>query len=219
MCERLGWTFEEMTSASFNPIEKIIPQRFQSQIRENIAKRLRGEGISPYEISIKARDGSEIPVIVKAQAILYGGKLADEVIHIDITERKQAEEELKKYHNHLEELVENRTHELLKSTEQLNQAKERLSNLSEQLRNLAAHLQSLREEERILISHEIHDELGHKLTGMKFDLMFLLNTMSGSEEEKQLVSEKIHSMFNLIEPTHKQSTALFYKVLQALYLK
>ena len=92
MCKRLGWTFEEMTSASFNPIEKIIPQRLQSQIRENIAKRLKEESIDPYEISIKARDGSEIPVIVKAKAILYRGKLADEVIHIDITERKKAEE-------------------------------------------------------------------------------------------------------------------------------
>ena len=102
MCERLGWTFEEMTSASFSPIEKIIPQRLQSQIRENIAKRLRGENIPPYEISIKARDGSEIPVIVKAQAILYRGKLADEVIHTDITERKRAEEALRESQQLLE---------------------------------------------------------------------------------------------------------------------
>ncbi len=36
--------------------------------------------------------------------------------------RKKAEEELKSYHDHLEELVENRTYELLKSTEQLNKA-------------------------------------------------------------------------------------------------
>lgn len=117
----------------------------------------------------------------------------------DITEHKRMEEELKRHHDHLEELVENRTHELLKSTEQLNKAKKRLSSLTEQLRNLTAHLQSLREEERIIISHEIHDELGHKLTGMKFDLLFLLNTMSGSNKEKRLVSEKIYSMFNLID--------------------
>ena len=94
MCEKLGWTFQEMTSPSFNPVEKIIPQRFQSLVKENIAKRLRGENIPQYEISIKTRDGSEIPVIVNAQAILYHGKPADEVIHTDITECKQAEQKL-----------------------------------------------------------------------------------------------------------------------------
>jgi PAS domain S-box-containing protein len=95
MCEKLGWTFQEMTYPSFNPVEKIIPQRFQSLVKENIAKRLRGENISPYEVSIKTRDGSEIPVMVMAQRILYHGKPADEVIHIDITERKLAEEALR----------------------------------------------------------------------------------------------------------------------------
>jgi PAS domain S-box-containing protein len=94
MCEKLGWTFQEMTSPSFNPVEKIIPQRFQSLVKENITKRLRRENISPYEVSMKTRDGSEIPVMVMAQRILYYGKPADEVIHIDITERRKAEQKL-----------------------------------------------------------------------------------------------------------------------------
>jgi PAS domain S-box-containing protein len=105
MCERLGWTFQEMTSPSFNPIEKIISQKFQSLIKENIAKRLRRENISPYEVSIKTRNGSEIPVMVKAQRILYRGKPADEVIHIDITERKKAEQKLLDYQGQLRSLT------------------------------------------------------------------------------------------------------------------
>jgi len=40
----------------------------------------------------------------------------------------------------------------------------------EQLRELAARLESLREEERMRISREIHDDLGQKLTGLKMDL-------------------------------------------------
>jgi PAS domain S-box-containing protein len=105
MCERSGWTFQEMTSPSFNPIEKIISQKFQSLIKENIAKRLRRENISPYEVSIKTRNGSEIPVMVKAQRILYRGKPADEVIHIDITERKKAEQKLLDYQGQLRSLT------------------------------------------------------------------------------------------------------------------
>jgi signal transduction histidine kinase len=49
-------------------------------------------------------------------------------------------------------------------------SEQRLRASEENLRALAAHLQSVREEERIHIAREIHDELGQALTGMKFDL-------------------------------------------------
>jgi signal transduction histidine kinase len=47
---------------------------------------------------------------------------------------------------------------------------QRLRTSEENLRNLAKHLQSVREDERISIAREIHDELGQALTGLKFDL-------------------------------------------------
>lgn len=43
----------------------------------------------------------------------------------------------------------------------------------EQLRALAAHVESVREEERVRIAREIHDELGQALTCMSMDLAFL----------------------------------------------
>ena len=112
MCERLGWTFEEMTSPSFNPIEKTVSQKFQALVKESIAKMLGGASLPPFEINLKTRDGLELPVMVKAFGIVYNGKPADEVILIDITERKKMEEELERYTEHLEELVEERTKKL-----------------------------------------------------------------------------------------------------------
>ncbi|HUP98327.1 MAG TPA: response regulator [Usitatibacter sp.] len=47
---------------------------------------------------------------------------------------------------------------------------QRLRSSEEKLRALASHLQSVREEERIHIAREIHDELGQALTGLKFDI-------------------------------------------------
>ena len=52
-------------------------------------------------------------------------------------------------------------------------SEQRLRASEEQLRALAAHLQSVREEERIHIAREIHDELGQALTGLKFDIATL----------------------------------------------
>lgn len=43
----------------------------------------------------------------------------------------------------------------------------------EQLRALAAHVESVREQERVRIAREIHDELGQSLTCMGMDLAFL----------------------------------------------
>ncbi len=95
-CKRTGWTFEELTSPSFNFIEKVVSKKFQDLVKANIAKRLRGEAIPPYEIEMLARDGSKIPVIIHAQNILFQGKPADEVILIDITGRKHMEERMAK---------------------------------------------------------------------------------------------------------------------------
>jgi signal transduction histidine kinase len=47
---------------------------------------------------------------------------------------------------------------------------QRLRTSDENLRALATHLQSVREEERIHIAREIHDELGQALTGLKFEM-------------------------------------------------
>lgn len=93
MCERLGWTAEEMTAPSFNPIEKLVPQRFQTLAKETADRRLRGERIPPSEFNVITRNGSEIPTMDYSQRIIYQGKPAIEVILIDITKRKQTEVE------------------------------------------------------------------------------------------------------------------------------
>lgn len=52
-------------------------------------------------------------------------------------------------------------------------AETELKKSQEELRSLAGHLQNLREQERKLMAHKIHDELGQELTVLKMDLSFL----------------------------------------------
>ena len=91
----LGWTREELLSPSFNPIENAVSEKSRSVLKENITRRLRGERVAPYEISLTKKDGSEVPVMVRAAKITYHQRPAIEFVFDDITERKRAEEDLR----------------------------------------------------------------------------------------------------------------------------
>jgi len=89
MCEKLGWTLEELTSPSFNVVEKLVPKRFQALVKENIEKRLSGGPMPTLEVCMKTRSGSEIPIMARCQRITYLGKPALEFTLIDLTEMKR----------------------------------------------------------------------------------------------------------------------------------
>jgi len=71
---------------------------------------------------------------------------------------------------------------------------------NEQLRSLASHLQSIREEERIRIAREIHDELGQQLTGLKMDVYWINKKL---EKKDEAIQQKINGIIELIDETVK----------------
>lgn len=74
----------------------------------------------------------------------------------------------------------------------------KLKESEEQLRNLYARLQSAREEERLNISRDVHDNLGQMLTALKMDLIWLKKRFP--KGQKSLV-EKAQSMTQLFDAT------------------
>ncbi|HEY5522197.1 MAG TPA: PAS domain-containing protein, partial [Desulfuromonadaceae bacterium] len=80
-------------------------------------------------------------------------------------------------------------------------AEEELRTSRLQLRALAARLQQIREEERVMIAREIHDEMGGGLTGLKMDLSWLLRKMGDADpcEERVALMDKIHISNALID--------------------
>lgn len=71
---------------------------------------------------------------------------------------------------------------------------------SEHMRELSRHLQKAREEERLNIAREIHDELGQQLTGLKMDVAWL---MKKSDLEDIPVKTKFDDTLSLIDDTVK----------------
>ena len=68
--------------------------------------------------------------------------------------------------------------------------------MNEELRNLSAHLQNIREDERIHIAREMHDELGQLLTGFTMDISWLKRRLATDDAE---IGEKLDDMKKLIE--------------------
>jgi two-component system sensor histidine kinase UhpB len=64
------------------------------------------------------------------------------------------------------------------------------------LRALTQRIDEVAEEERIRISREIHDEIGHLLTALKYDTESLINHSSLSPEQ---IKEELSGMISMIE--------------------
>ncbi len=75
---------------------------------------------------------------------------------------------------------------------------ERLETSKLQLRELNNHSQNIRENERAEISREIHDVIGQALTALKFDLSWVKNKLSPTNNE---ISSKFENMNKLIDDT------------------
>jgi len=111
---------------------------------------------------------------------------------LDITERKQSEEELQKYHEHLEELVEERTGELREAQEGLLRA-ERLATLGQFSGS---------------VSHELRNPLGV----IDSSVYFLKSRLKNADEKTQEHLERIKSSV-------RRSTAIIESLLDLTRMK
>lgn len=117
MAQMLGYQREEIIG------KKIDSFVFDEDIPDHIKKleTLRLGNAEQYERRWRNKDGHAVWTIVSATPIFhqdgrFGGSFA---MITDITKRKQVEEELQKYREHLEELVKERTEELEKKNVEL----------------------------------------------------------------------------------------------------
>jgi len=104
-------------------------------------------------------------------------------------------------------------------------AENELKDSYRKVRDLAAHLQSAREDERINIAREIHDQLGQELSALKMDISFLNKKIEKTKDNPDwnAVQDTLKSMTNIADQTiktvRKISSQLRPDVLEKLGLK
>ncbi|MBL7192247.1 GAF domain-containing protein, partial [bacterium] len=121
-----GYKFSELQGKSW--IETLFPKPDQMRAKEHFKSVINDWDSSPQTFPIVTKDGS-IRSIEWYDSLLKdieGNTTGLLVIGLDITERKEAEEELTRHRHHLEELVKERSAEIIKINEELREANLRL---------------------------------------------------------------------------------------------
>lgn len=164
-----GYTEPEAIGKS---ILLIIPEERRAEEDDVVARLRRGEKIDHFETERLAKDGRRVSISLTVSPVrnAQGDIVGASKVARDITERKLAEQELRRAHEQLESRVRERTAELAVANESL-----RLE-MGERQRAEQARLQLLsrfvfaQEDERRRIAREMHDQLGQQLTALKLNL-------------------------------------------------
>ncbi len=162
-------------AVGLNVLDAVTPDD-RGRAWENIQRILKDGYIRSNEYLMLRKDGSVFPSLVFSTPVIRDGESVRlRGFIIDITERKQMEEELRKSHDELEVRVLERTAELAQSNKELTieiaerlKMEQTLQESKNQLRILASQILSTQEIERKRIALEVHDILGSNLTAIKF---------------------------------------------------
>jgi len=157
-----------------------IPQSWQqyaSRILEN-----NNSEILEIESANKTYSFTFAPVVESGYVNIYA---------TDITEHKKVENDLRKYREHLEELVAERT-------EELTQSNKRLIEEVEQRIWLEREILKISEQEQRKIGQELHDSLGQQLTGIAFMVRVLEQKLDKKKSDETAEAAQISKLINQV---------------------
>jgi PAS domain S-box-containing protein len=160
------------------------------------------EEAGSLEISMTTKDGEVFPAFMRMAPIMaHGTRVGFRGLCVDISARKQNEDELRTLREQLEQRVRERTEELGRANQDLREEIEdrrrtesELKESRRNLRRLAAYLDRCREDENRHIAAEIHDQLGSSLTAARVELSFLERRARNDGE----TLERIETIKNLL---------------------
>lgn len=215
--ERLkGYTAGEIIGKHFSVFYP--PEEAQRGKPEQNLKDAAQKGQSEDEGWRVRKDGSRFwgNVVLTALRDSHGNLRGFAKLTRDMTERQDKEQQLRRANQQLELRVRQRTADLVRVNLELRteiaereRAEEQLRHSLDQLRALAARLQFVREEERMRIAREIHDELGQACTALKMDIALLARKASKGQVQLRAKAESAMRLIdNLIRSMRRMASEL-----------
>ena len=113
-----GLKQKELIGTAFLDLS-VLSAENKAILLKNLAKRLKGVNVEPYEIGFKNRSGETRYAEVKAKRIDYSGQPADLVVFRDITRRKRNAKQLTEYSEKMAALVDEKVKEIIESNAKL----------------------------------------------------------------------------------------------------
>jgi PAS domain S-box-containing protein len=175
-----GYAAEEAVGQNITLI--IPPDRRDEETR--ILQRLRrGERIDHFETLRMRKDGVLLDISLTISPVKDGsGKIigASKVAR-DVTERKRADERLRKNEEQLRTLAEDLEKQVHIRTQELEERNAEVLQQSEQLRELSNRLLQTQDDERRHIARELHDSAGQIIAALSMNLAALDQNVTNSQ--------------------------------------
>ncbi len=202
-----------------------VPQENWPETKAAIGRMLSGKKIQLFETRRMTKDGRVLDV--QLSSTLYynrNDKPAGNIVILrDISAQKKTERELKKYHDHLEDLVAERTAELAKINAQLEQeieerirAEKALRKQGNELKAQSHHLEEVNTALKVLLKQREEDkkELGENvLSNVKELISPYLGRLKKSRlstNQQMLVSILESNLSNMISPFISKLSSKFF---------
>jgi PAS domain S-box-containing protein len=197
--QMLGYAEDEI-EPHISAWERLVHPEDRPRADEANASVARGEPTYEAEFRLRHKDGHYVHVLSRGFPVRRepGGPVVRIVgTHFDLTERKQAEELLRRSHEELEVRVRERTAELARANESLRAEIGERERADRARTELLARLVFAQEDERRRIAREMHDQFGEQLTALGHQIVSLKDAcadradLRGAVEALDLVAHQL----------------------------